>query len=154
MCDQPQLSALVEGIFHAFFCLRHEQSYRIADKARFHLPRNKRKLYKQFNKNVVRLNVLSRKQRGYTQLNSKERVPGAFSHMSQRGTSLGLARPTLICRLASLLHMCTCGPLPAINKLKFINQKLQKARSFLLSNFERDRCQITVKLSNLRSLQQ
>ena len=35
----------------------------------------------------------------------EEYLPGAFSQMSQRGTSLGLARPTLTCRLASLLHM-------------------------------------------------
>lgn len=32
-------------------------------------------------------------------------IPGAFSHMSQRGTSIGVASPTLKCLLASLLHL-------------------------------------------------
>lgn len=35
-------------------------------------------------------------------------IPGAFSHISQRGTSLGSASPTRTCLLASLLHICTC----------------------------------------------
>lgn len=33
------------------------------------------------------------------------RIPGAFSHMSHCGTSLGSASPTRTCRLASLLHI-------------------------------------------------
>lgn len=35
-------------------------------------------------------------------------IPGALSQMSHRGTSLGSASPTRTCRLASLLHICTC----------------------------------------------
>ena len=35
-------------------------------------------------------------------------IPGAFSHMSQRGTLEGSASPTRTCLLASLLHKWTC----------------------------------------------
>ena len=41
----------------------------------------------------------------YTIKEEEEITPGAFSHISQRGTSLGSANPTLTCLLASLLHM-------------------------------------------------
>lgn len=52
--------------------------------------------------------ISNRHHRNTIRIESGNFLPGAFSHMSQRGTSLGLARPTLTCLLASLLHMWTC----------------------------------------------
>jgi hypothetical protein len=108
---KPQLSASIEDIFHAFFYLQHEQSCHIANTGYSHLPRSKRKLHTFSQNENQKLEFLL--QNTIWKINSKVKkkkkketcIPGAFSHMSQRGTSLGLARPTRTCRLASLLHM-------------------------------------------------
>jgi len=113
---KPQLSASIEDIFHAFFYHQHEQSCHIANTGNSHLPHSKRKLHICHQKENHKLEILLPNTKGIflKNINSKVKskketcIPGAFSHMSQRGTSLGFARPTRTCRLASLLHMWTC----------------------------------------------
>ena len=102
--DSPQLFAWTEDIFHAFFYLQHEQSYHTANKGNFHLSRNRRKLHPDWKSK----HISNKHHKNTTRTERGNCVPGAFSHMSHRGTSLGLARPTLTCLLASLLHMWTC----------------------------------------------
>lgn len=117
---QPQPSASAGDIFHGFVYPQHVQSYHIASKANFRLSHSKRKLHpvprikEKFSSvllvaekaELVQFNSFSSRKTAPCYIITC--IPGAFSHMSQRGTSLGSASPTRTCRLASLLHMWTC----------------------------------------------
>lgn len=61
-------------------------------------------------------------------------VPGAFSHMSQRGTSVGSARPTRTCLLASLLHIWICSS-NVNHKHNAVREKIRCKRMVLPLNY-------------------
>ena len=110
--DKPQFSASKGDICHGFFYHQHALSYHIASRANYHLSRSKRKLHVHFKrrgeiplKNFKNPCPVKKKKCQQRQ----DCIPGAFSHMSHRGTSLGSASPTRTCRLASLLHIWTCN---------------------------------------------
>lgn len=57
---------------------------------------------------VPRKKNISKPRTKFQSANSRKlKIPGAFSQMSQCGTSEGSASPTLTCLLASLLHKWT-----------------------------------------------
>lgn len=110
---KPQLFALTLDIFHVFFCPQRERPYHIADKENSRRSHSRRMLHMSLIEKLKlpRLSIGGLK---YFFVKKKyrkhviNRIPGAFSQMSHRGTSLGSASPTRTCRLASLLHICTC----------------------------------------------
>lgn len=151
--NKPQLSVWIGDIFYAFFYLQHGQPYHIVNRENFHLPHSKRTLDAWFKgKNMSFMtpsqnlknqkhNVLYRwnkRKAKHDETEKQKCIPGAFSHISQRGTSMGSARPTLTCRLASLLHKWTCIPI-YIYIFKEGSLNLASGRKWVINEYHGDK---------------